>query len=1087
MMLRPFAVIGLSTLTVTATMASVETGVVPNVPTPNVPTAVGTERAADSIGTTIFELPEIDFDRHPRATRSEHVRPARVYRKKKAEDLVLPMANDGETFVGTGRILVKFRNELLVRATMYPSASVISMGGHDVTPVNDLLVSFDAEIEQLIPHTPSKLGAIERKALLHSNRIQPDLASFTRISFPEATTSDRLLGLAHAMNESPLTEWVTFETPVLPASGGGGGVTPNPATSTPDFTSAPWLTAAIPNVIPNPIPPADAFNFPPYTNQNEVLQTYQIGPYGWDGDPAANPSDPADPQTWFREAKWVGTNGYDFPGMVRLAGQAWRRYGLPPNTTNPAFDVGDGPNAGFFGTLPSPKNVWLAGAEFEIVDLTECENGETAYDCADCYEIVPRNADGSIPVKDAFNPFPEFATDLQNLQIYENIKLCPTGRRTEIGVVDIAAFKNHEEFLYDRYGNLLEVEDRPVVFEDGQTMVLLEDQANELMRSNGSHGTATTGVLVAGNNNFGLTGMTWASRVRFFPSLSSEEGARLAGAIISAVGELDAGSILLLPLQTVQEAGGTNPEIGTFVLPGQAAPAVGFFGDNFSAFEMVGAAAIATPGCQHLSSVTIYSQLIATARDAGLVVVQAAGNGGEECASDPGEDAGGGNGIIVTAASPSQATVLANPGILCGLIGVADCWYYGNTFLAEPDDDNPIDVTWNGQWPAAGQTRWSGSNFFNPDSEANILGNTVSGWGMGIPTLGYGDMYRDQNPPEIPDPSEVDPLERDFLRSYTGPRPFAETGPLLPDPYLPTNGPVTPSPYEFGDVGNFGAPFNHNGLTFQGTSCAATQIAGLAAWIQGFGLTFYDTILSDSQILSAMGVGGFVNVGELQPNGFGNEPTGFGGGTPAAGLNNTAVDSTAALIPPVPNGPRAVIGVLTQIGQNFNGDIEIYYGTRVRGNRFSLSEAGDGNRLVIRSEPAVLGQQNEGMTYIFTGETIDFGVVFESSADAEDIITLELEVAHRATSPTVFEIPYVWNNTFERYQALGIENVPIAGAVANYNVAAAGSPDIAAFINDQNEVDVRLYTIGFGFVGSTSFNVEYDEIELLVNQDNGPL
>ncbi|MEE2894339.1 MAG: hypothetical protein VX726_01230, partial [Planctomycetota bacterium] len=164
MMLRPFAVIGLSTLTATATLASVETGVVPNVPTSNVPTLVGTDRAADSTGTTIFELPEIDFDRHPRATRSEHVRPARVYRKKKTEDLVLPMANDGETFVGTGRILVKFRNELLVRATMYPSTSVISMGGHDVTPVNDLLASFDAEIEQLIPHTPSKLGAIERKA-----------------------------------------------------------------------------------------------------------------------------------------------------------------------------------------------------------------------------------------------------------------------------------------------------------------------------------------------------------------------------------------------------------------------------------------------------------------------------------------------------------------------------------------------------------------------------------------------------------------------------------------------------------------------------------------------------------------------------------------------------------------------------------------------------------------------------------------------------------------------------------------------------------------------------------------------------------
>ena len=147
-----------------------------------------------------------------------------------------------------------------------------------------------------------------------------------------------------------------------------------------------------------------------------------------------------DPSTWFLGSKFIGAGGYDIPGMVRLAGQAWRRYGSPPSDRG-VFDVGPGPNSGFLGTLPSPTKVWLYGAEFEIIDIEDCDdwvdvNGNPG--CETCYEVVPRNADGTIPIKNSVNPFPEFATDLQNLDIYANIRLCPTGNKTEIGVIDIA-------------------------------------------------------------------------------------------------------------------------------------------------------------------------------------------------------------------------------------------------------------------------------------------------------------------------------------------------------------------------------------------------------------------------------------------------------------------------------------------------------------------------------------------------------------------------------------------------------------------------------------------------------------------------
>ena len=1122
MMLRPFAVIGLSTITATATMASVQDG--RDTATP------GPSAAARIAAMGSFDLPEVDFDFRPANNRPEVVQPARVFKKTPSAELGLPSIDNGRGFAGTGRVLIKFRNDARVRANLFPSNTLISAGGLDISVVTEILDDHDATIQQLINKSPSQLAKINRKVRKHSNRIAPDLASFTVVSFPDGISGRDLLDLGRRLNDLHIVEWLSFETPVYPASPMGDApiIAPdrNPATATPNFVAndgtdggarfGEWLTTPIQADVPTPIPPTDVANYPPYTYQTNGIQQYQLG--GSTNTFADVVND--NPETWFGSAGFDFTLGYDLPGMVRLAGQAWRRYGSKPSDRD-VFDVGSGPGSGFTGTLPNPTKVWFFGAEFEIVDIAEYNqiggvtSGDVTYgegfipdptnpngpwvenpDCPGCipgYPVIPRLESGDIPIKNANNPFPEFATDLYHLEIYENIILCPTGRRVEIGVVDIAAFERHEEFMFDRYGRTIPVDERSVVFEEGQTMVLLEGPQGERLRNNASHGTAVIGSLVAGNNNFGFTGMAWGSRVRFYPSLSVEEGARLSTAIISAIGDLEAGSILCLPLQTSQSGNEENdpdnvPEIGVYAGPNAAEPAAEDYPPP------------APSNGQFLSSNGLYASLITLARDAGIVVIEAAGNAGDPCEPSL---AGGGldeaeilPSIIVTASTPTSYLPGPSP-------------FWGAPFFTNESEDPP--PTESLGWPSCGlqgfatpltppATRWAASNYFAEESEVNILGSTVSGWGMGMPTLGFGDLYRSPEAPAGIDLNELDPLEIDWLKSYTGPRAGGLLVPL-PPLYNPSNSPEVTQAYVFGNEGNIPlppapplpGPWPHQGIQFQGTSAAATQISGFTAWVLGFGQMFYDTPLSKDQILSAMGaIGGvdeMVNSCEAEENDDGLK-VGHPQGGPGVGVNNVAINSVVALVPPVPNGPRTAIGVLTQIGQGFSGDLTIYWGDRVRGNKFSLANELDGNALGIRSEPAEMGQINEGITYLVNGFTTDFGIIFETATDADDILTMGVEVTRRVTVlPNVFEIAYARDYTTDRYVPLGVSipnnSYDEPDGVGAYPFGQDGAPAIANFISDDKKVDIRFYTLSFGFIGGNSYTMLYDYVEFVASS-NGP-
>ncbi len=1028
MMLRTLAILGLSTVTVTATMASVKDGDAR--PIWSNPTAAAVT-LIDDPRVPALESGEISFPTARKATR-----PAARLVKQATADLKLPVGTNSK-LLATGRILVKFENEIGARCDLHPSTNLFSLAGEDLSPVLELLEEHDATVQQFIHKTPAELERLREKAESRSGRVQPDFASMMIIDFPQPISPNALLTLGRRLNDLEVVEYLSFEIPVSPAGGA--------PTTTPDWVSGPWGS--------NPVAPAV---FPTFATN--ALQQYQLvaGPFNPVNDPPVlfvSDVAPDDPSTWFGATAWQATTGYGLPWMTRLAGQAWRRYGSPPSD-NAAFDVGTGASAGFFGTLPSPTKVWLYGAEFEIVDLTECEAGLTDYDCAECF--IVNATDGA--TKDATNPFPEFATDPLNPQIYTNIKLCPTGRITEIGIVDFAVFAQHEEFLFDRAGNLLEPADRRLLVEPDQTMVYLS--LDEDWRPEASHGTATSGVLVAGNNDFGLTGMTWASRVRFYPSISIEEGARLSTAIANAIADLDAGSILCIPIQTGQdeaEPEDTTAESGVW--------------SNIDPFPFVLPPPPDDPGIavtegggggQFVSSNGLYALLIAAATDAGIVVVQAGGNGSEPLANEAVD--GGTGSIVVTAATPSPIQTVE-----LVLDPAATVW---GGITTVNDDGDPIVIPY-----PAGQSKWSGSNFFSPGGESNVLGRTVSGWGMGVPSLGYGDLYKNLTPPLGLDPAELDPLEREFLRSYTGPRAIGATfgG---PDPEVLQG-------YEFGDANCLGL-----GSIFQGTSCAAPQIAGLAAWLQGFGEMFYGTTLSGSQILTAMNAvdaeGQLVNFGESV-----GEPT-IGFDSNGSGLNNVANDnffniaSEPALIPPVPEGPRSAFNVIRNLGQGWSGSLKVYWGTRVQGTGFSVGNRNDGNALEIRSRFAAQGPGAGNLTYPVSGQTTDFGMKIKSQIPGDEILSMSVTAFRRTTTTVVIEIAFARNFVTNRYVPLGAEVMPTVYEEAAFPFQGV-SGTFTDFVNAQDDIDLRFYTVGLGFITGSSYVVRYDEVKLNQNEDNAPL
>lgn len=74
-----------------------------------------------------------------------------------------------------------------------------------------------------------------------------------------------------------------------------------------------------------------------------------------------------------------------------------------------------------------------------------------------------------------------------------------------------------------------------------------------------NHGTAALGVLIAKDNDYGVTGLVPHANAAFFPEYTVENGSNRATAILRAVDFLKRGDVLMLEMQTSNLSGGYGP------------------------------------------------------------------------------------------------------------------------------------------------------------------------------------------------------------------------------------------------------------------------------------------------------------------------------------------------------------------------------------------------------------------------------------------------------------------------------------------------------------------------------------------------
>ena len=171
MMLRTFAALGLCSLVAASAIATTTA--------PAVETRKTDARASDdtrkvgidtgSFGTPL-ELPPLMGQPVMKRTTSTEVRPATVVRKKPTASLRIPTVSSGATNA-TGRLIIKFNDDLKARASMAAGTRAVSLTGHDLSTAEMTIARFGGTMRQLVPMPASKIEQIERKAFERSNRI----------------------------------------------------------------------------------------------------------------------------------------------------------------------------------------------------------------------------------------------------------------------------------------------------------------------------------------------------------------------------------------------------------------------------------------------------------------------------------------------------------------------------------------------------------------------------------------------------------------------------------------------------------------------------------------------------------------------------------------------------------------------------------------------------------------------------------------------------------------------------------------------------------------------------------------------------
>ena len=312
----------------------------------------------------------------------------------------------------------------------------------------------------------------------------------------------------------------------------------------------------------------------------------------------------------------------------------------------------------------------------------------------------------------------------------------------------------------------------------------------------------------------------------------------------------------------------------------------------------------------------------------------------------------------------------------------------------------------------------------------------ICAWGNAVASTGYGTVYRGEN-----DPTSIgEEYETNQLRTYCGPTALSDL--------------------------------------FNGTSAASPQIAGLSMWMQGFAQTFYSQFLPSSVIAGVLSGGTPYcgHPGDRPGNQFG----------PCAGDSDPEEEGYP--IGNFPNASAAALGILTNLDSSFDGSLDIFTGTHLQGNRFSLGTSppnylGDGNTLRLRTELAIQGPGPAGLTYFGSGPTIDFGVIFKTHVLSSNIDSARLRTICSAPAQVVVQIPFIRNQELDRYVAIGANVMTATLDMTDFDLGQLGVP--SQYFTEAGDIDVRIYALGLGYLGQPSTTAAWDVVWPIINDPLG--
>ncbi|MDG2020714.1 MAG: S8 family serine peptidase [Phycisphaerales bacterium] len=1073
MMLRTFAALGLGSLVAASAIAT--TG----------PASVEAKktRATDDTRRVIIDtgLDSADPISLPMMTarpimknpaRSVEVRPVDLVPKKPTASLRIPTDPKTGDSLASGTLTVKFRDDLKARAGVVAGDRALSLLGQDLTSIDNIVAKYGANIRQLIMLPQDSIDLIEQKAFAHSNRRQPDLASMMRIEFPAGTQENLILAAAREFNERPELQWVTVDLKLKTAMGpppqGCDAMNevicnrPNPNEDPAicwdgnDATPAPFIGAC------NPAPGddeasrygcADAACCELVAGINDNCNEEDAGE-GWDVYCAGLANLYCEGSVFSNDNLALASPDRYDPCLSTYDPDAMAGGAAGDPTPEPDMAVSNPVFANIAGFLlgscfePHPAPGCLKPdccASVCVIDPACCSIDWDA-NCVALTATLPDvcTTPAEFVKTEQFTSSVDADGQTIGIQAYTSApKVAPTNLMLGIfdgGGYDLAGMENLVGTIWRSYGSgatnggVIPNPDKVWLY-GAEYQVVYENEVTPEEWANAEQILPETPVDPRGPGNpfpaFASDPAFDYSTIRLLGT-----GERIQGAVVEFAAFVKHEDLELeVDASDGSYIAGVIPEPGlTIALLDQSfnnhgTACLGTMGGINNDYGVRGIAS----GAEMWFFPTVSIEDGARLETAMASVIQYLEPG---AVINYSIGYGGGNMLTALPANYTLVRAASDAGLTTSCSAGNDCV----PCVDEAGDDsgamivgaiNPGMEVGMGAPPCnTSIRRASFSNY--TDGGATV---SINAWGLAGATPGYGDLFNGDTQLQ-PDgtfynpPRDLDPLEVNNLRSYSA--------------------------------------------QFNGTSFSSPQNAGAAIWMQGLSMMFFDTTLSPEQLRDQVLTAGRENCTTLGPNSFGND-------NPCGG--DFIVQEQANPVGIYPNLPACGVQVITRVGTGYSGKVRVYTGTLLRGSRLSLG-FDDGNKIVIRSEFAGQGGAEGGLAYLATGETTDIGVVFNSGWVPEEVENAALSVISQATAAVVLEVAWVKNVSTNRYQPMGVSVMTAGETNNNYDLGATFPA--SNFFAANGNVDVRIYTVGLGFIGVPNYQTKFDQISLVVNDPTGP-